>query len=625
MSKDIILKKGSKVRVQGVPYELTHNIDLTTWVAIREDNAERCFLNVGDIEPVESESEKEPPFIFDATQEEIDEAKMIQAAIQPLIDMPKRRRADVEKVAADMDADATTVYRWIKRFKRTGTLAALIREKPDGGRGGTRIDEKVEELIEHYIKTEYLTEQKPRDFVIVNKVVDACERMGKTVHPNTVRNRLRSVPGRIRAKARGDVRALEKHTPTPGKFPNADFPLQVVQIDHTQMDIEIVDDEFRLPIGRPWITVAIDVYSRMVTGFVVSLEAPSAVSVGLAIAHSVLPKENWLAARDIQHKWPVYGKMMAIHADNGPDFRCDAVTLGCQNNLMDIHWRLVKKPRYGAHIERLIGTIGLELKSLPGATFANPQERGRYNSSKNAIFTMREIEYWVAEFLLGKYHNRPHTSLNKMPPIKQYEEGIYGTKTKPGRGIPPLPVDQRRLLIDFLPYEERTVQPDGITIDNVTYFSRALHPWVGSTLTDGVTKRKFRCHQDPRGISPVFFFNDDDKQYLEVPYADMSRPLISKWELDAATKLAREKGMGMVDEDAIFRAVANMHRAQAQAAEKTKQARRDQQRQKARKESMASFPTAEHKPVAPENVAFKPEAPRRNTALTAFEIEEADA
>ncbi len=625
MSKDILLTKGSRVLVHGVVYEITHSLDLSTLVGIREDNGERAFLNIADIQAVGEEKVEEPPFLFDATPDQIAEAKRILAAIQPLMAMPKRRRADVEKVANDMAVDPATVYRWMKRFKRSQTLAALIREKPDGGRGGTRIHVDVEKIIKHYIENEYLTEQKPRDHVIVDKVIEACKHAGFSVHPNTVRNRLRSVPGRLRAERRGDVRALEKHTPTPGKFPNADFPLQVVQIDHTQMDIEIVDDEFRMPIGRPWITVAIDVYSRVVTGFVVSLEAPSAISVGLVIAHSVLPKENWLAARNIDHKWPVYGKIGVIHADNGPDFRCEAVTLGCQNNLMDIHWRLVKKPRYGAHIERLMGTIGLELKTLPGATFSNPAERGRYDSSKNAVFTLREIEYWVAEFLVGKYNNRPHSSLNKMPPVRHYEEGIYGTKTRPGRGVPPIPSDPRRLLIDFLPYEERTVQPDGITIDNVTYYSRALYRWVGSTLLDGKTKRKFRCHQDPRGISPVFFYNDDDREYVEVPYADLSRPVISKWELDAASKLASEKGMGKVDEDAIFRAVANMRRTQAAAAEKTKQARRNQQRAKARAESLDSFPTAEHKPMAADTVNFQPEPPRRRGTLKAFEIEEADA
>ena len=59
-------------------------------------------------------------------------------------------------------------------------------------------------------------------------------------------------------------------------FDSAQRPLDLVQIDHTKLDIIVVDDEQRLPIGRPWITLAIDVYSRMVTGFYI-LETVSSI------------------------------------------------------------------------------------------------------------------------------------------------------------------------------------------------------------------------------------------------------------------------------------------------------------------------------------------------------------
>jgi putative transposase len=46
------------------------------------------------------------------------------------------------------------------------------------------------------------------------------------------------------------------------------LPLEVVQIDHTLVDVVVVDELERLPLGRPWLTLAIDVASRMVNGFV---------------------------------------------------------------------------------------------------------------------------------------------------------------------------------------------------------------------------------------------------------------------------------------------------------------------------------------------------------------------
>jgi hypothetical protein len=80
-----------------------------------------------------------------------------------------------------------------------------------------------------------------------------------------------------------------------------------VQIDHTKLDVIVVDEEQRLPIGRPWITLAIDVYSRMVLGFYISLDPPGAIATSLCIAHAALPKETRLAKRGIVGSWPCWG------------------------------------------------------------------------------------------------------------------------------------------------------------------------------------------------------------------------------------------------------------------------------------------------------------------------------
>ena len=92
---------------------------------------------------------------------------------------------------------------------------------------------------------------------------------------------------------RGLVRA---RIATPGSY-EVTRPLQVVQVDHTQVDIMIVDQATREPAGRPWITLAIDVLTRMVTGFHLALESPSRTSVGLCLLHAVYDKTVWLAER----------------------------------------------------------------------------------------------------------------------------------------------------------------------------------------------------------------------------------------------------------------------------------------------------------------------------------------
>ncbi len=41
--------------------------------------------------------------------------------------------------------------------------------------------------------------------------------------------------------------------------PSVTRPLERVELDHTPLDLIVVDEEDRLPIGRPTVTLALDV------------------------------------------------------------------------------------------------------------------------------------------------------------------------------------------------------------------------------------------------------------------------------------------------------------------------------------------------------------------------------
>ncbi|EQD45726.1 integrase catalytic subunit, partial [mine drainage metagenome] len=147
---------------------------------------------------------------------------------------------------------------------------------------------------------------------------------------STIRARIASIPDHESLRKRGFVeKANNRYQARPGKFPGADYPLAVIQMDHTPADIVLVDDTFRKPIGRPWITVAIDVYSRLITGVYVSFDAPSETSVAMCLAQSIVPKDEWLALHKIDAKWPVWGVPKKVYVDNGPDFRSDTLTRSC--------------------------------------------------------------------------------------------------------------------------------------------------------------------------------------------------------------------------------------------------------------------------------------------------------
>ena len=87
----------------------------------------------------------------------------------------------------------------------------------------------------------------------------------------------------------------------------------------------------RQPIGRPWITVAIDIFSRMIAGFYISLDPPGALSTGLCLVHAMLPKHIWLARHHIETPWPIQGRIEALQCDNAREFRGNMLDRACDN------------------------------------------------------------------------------------------------------------------------------------------------------------------------------------------------------------------------------------------------------------------------------------------------------
>lgn len=168
-----------------------------------------------------------------------------------------------------------------------------------------------------------------------------------------------------------------------------------MQIDHTPADIILVDSFERQPIGRPWVTLAIDIATRMVTGYYTSLDAPSRLSVALCLTQAVAPKAELLTELACNIPWPAQGKPQSIHVDNGRDFRSRAFRSACAEWGIDLVYRPPGSPHFGGHIERLIGTMMGAVHLLPGTTQSSIAAKGDYDAEGMATMTLREFDRWV--------------------------------------------------------------------------------------------------------------------------------------------------------------------------------------------------------------------------------------
>jgi len=122
------------------------------------------------------------------------------------------------------------------------------------------------------------------------------------------------------------------------------------------------------------------VASRFVTGFQVSLDRPSSLTVALALTQAVLPKEGWLSDRQLELSWPAAGLPEALHLDNAAEFKAEALERGTPEYGVRLFYRPPGRPHYGGHIERLIGTMMGAVHLLPGTTFSDPAQKGSYRS-----------------------------------------------------------------------------------------------------------------------------------------------------------------------------------------------------------------------------------------------------
>lgn len=585
-----ILRVGRDVVIDGISYTLVRYIDLYSILAVRIDTGEKVRLAIaalleamtrGDAEVIDEAHESSR---FETlTAEQWDIAQRRAAALAPLMAADQPPRREVTAVAKHLGIHVATAYRWMSKLKNGGEIADLAPHRPSGGRGGSRIDPLAEALIREAVEDRYLQPQRPLVSQVMRDIELACRRAGVVApHANTVRRRVADLSERLVTEKRlGRKAADDKFAAHPGSFPGADYPGAYWQIDHTPLDVVIVDDVHRRHIGRPWLTVAIDVYSRCVAGFYLSLDAPSEVTVGMCLVHAILPKESWLGVIGVQTRWPMWGIPAAVHADNAKEFRGGMITRAAQSYQFRVEWRKVKTPNWGGHIERLMGTFNQEVHLLPGTTFSNTQQRGTYAPHTEAVLTLRELERYLTEYICNVYHQRVHTSIDR-PPIKRYELGVLGDGVTPGVGLPPPVADAKRLRLDFMPMLERSIQSYGLRIDGVSYYDPVLDPWIRATDPTTRRPRRFIVRRDPRDISVVYFLDPTTNRYYPIPYRHLEYPSISLWELREVRSQLRKEGRRMVDEDLIFETYERLNQLVVEAQSHSVKARKAQQKKRDR-------------------------------------------
>jgi putative transposase len=415
--------------------------------------------------------------------------------------------AAIRAAARQLGINQAYCYRLLRRLRADPTVTALLPRPRGRARGARLLSPDVETIIEATIDDFYLQRSCPSASELLREVERRCaaRSLGAPSY-KAISQRLAALdPREVLRRRKGARHARRKLGRIVGHL-TEEQPLGLVQVDHTLADIMVVSAIDRRPLDRPWLTLAIDVATRVVTGFHLSLERPSALGVALALSHAVLPKEDHLRQHGVDLPWPVSGLPQRLHLDNAKEFRSGALRRGTAQYGIEVRYRPPATPHWGGHIERLIGTMMGALRILPGATGRSVAERDR-DPAAAAAMTLYELETWLLHQIVGVYHHSVHRSLGKSP-ISAWNDAVAGLPA-PHRH----PSDLDRFLLDFLPFRERTIQRNGISLFNITYSDGVLSTFPARQ------RQKFIVRYDPRDMSRVYL-RDEEGQYWPIPYSD---------------------------------------------------------------------------------------------------------
>jgi len=266
------------------------------------------------------------------------------------------------------------------------------------------------------------------------------------------------------------------------------FAGHIVEIDHTLTDLSIVDED-SFGLGRMWLTVAIDTYSRMVVGYNLSFWSPSRRSVMMTI-RDIVKRNGYLP--------------MCMSLDGGKEFHSVYIDQLLARYRVQKRCRPPHRSRYGAIVERFFGTINKDFwHNLLGSTrlMVNPRNVAKEFIAKNrAIWGVEEIKKAFDDYIDQYNSELIHSSLGMTP--KKKHDGSYSNL---------LPIQKRQVkyddsfeictMLEPKNNKELKCRRGGLH----SFGGRYSHPVLRKQINQGV---KFAVKYDPTDLRHLYFAHD---------------------------------------------------------------------------------------------------------------------
>ncbi|RWK76779.1 transposase family protein [Mesorhizobium sp.] len=454
----------------------------------------------------------------EASDEQWLAARRIARELDRILDGPGPRRDAVARAAAELRLSTRQVYNLLARYRIDRTVTSLLSRT--AGTRKKRLHEGIEQIIATTLQEQWLVLEAPPLAPTVAEIRARCVEAG-LAPPSylTVARRIPILfsPEEIARKRSANPRHLQRLAPRPG-YIHAVRPLDVCQIDHTPTDINFVEviEGGGTFVGRAYLTIVTDVASRCILGVCLTLERPSALSVALCLAQALCPKGAWLAVRNIDHGWPMFGRPRLLVTDSAKEFKGHAFQRGCEDYGIRIRYRDRGRVHHGGVVERLLGKLNAVLATQPGSTGRSVADRDEYPAERRARLSFADLERCVTLAVID--HNLQENAKTLKVPATEWERHSRELRRHDDNPV--------RVLLAFLPGAERRLSPQGISMFALDYYS----PWLGSLVPLRDRLAKLEVRYDPRDISHVYIRDPETREFRPVERRDGFLAPVTLWE-----------------------------------------------------------------------------------------------
>ncbi|HKQ99078.1 MAG TPA: Mu transposase C-terminal domain-containing protein [Pyrinomonadaceae bacterium] len=193
---------------------------------------------------------------------------------------------------------------------------------------------------------------------------------------------------------------LEKDTPRHG-----DRPFEICHIDHTLLNIELVDPITGQNFGRPWATFLMDAFTRRILVAYLTFESPSY-------------RTCMMVLRDCVRRFARMPQIIVV--DRGPNLTGDYFKLLAAAFESTVKWRPRSKARSGSVIENLFDVSQDQfVYNLAGNTQLT-QKNARYvtpshNPRNNAAWSLGPLYERFCDWAYNRYDTTEHFTLKQTP------------------------------------------------------------------------------------------------------------------------------------------------------------------------------------------------------------------